>query len=1081
MKSGMLTLLAVLAVAAQAPAQGAAQGCGTELTSEGARIALERTLAGEYEPPADRIEGYYLVRLAFHIVRTGAGTGGIPQSQLDQAMIDLEAAYAGSNICFNVVDTDYIDSDTYYNVDNSTEFDALRAINTHANAIDCYFVNNIMGYCGISSFSWSAVQGIGYDNGCVGLASNPSTFPHEIGHYFDLLHTHEPAYGLECPDGSNCGSTGDLVCDTPADPQLGTDNVDTDCNYTGSDIIFCNGFWQWYNPDPNNIMSYSRKTCRTDFSAGQVSRAVATVTGVRWGEIGFYSPDLNHTVAAGWDDTIVPRSDAGGSQGSTPVTATLPGNVSNGTYLNNTTYNWVWGWSPGHYNRIFLDNSWIWWYSWSFQNAGTWLYYNNFGPVTVRGGRHSLHVELDYYDEICEYYEDNNINYTQWIWSPYVMAVDEALWRSTPPEKMTTEYSYPNCDGFQLNMSGWWEAVAVQPLSSTADYDVRLHNDYTGSTQGFGSYLSYSLYGSGEPDWVIINRNVAPGGTYQAGVFNYDGESGDMVVARSTSTTLNLVDGYDYGGSLAANEILNIFEVYVDATDQLYPWTFDLSSEDVGDLNLYLYDKDLDYGRRSDYIAHSVGPGMEESISYTFPAVGWYAIVVNKDSPDEIYDSYDYSLIATAAYPRLEITDGTPPEVALFVDGNPWGSTAWQDELDARGASWTAYASSQMATLNFDDFDLIVTVSPASDVSYHDNLQASMARFQEFNDCGGVLIMSTATNGETGTYLDGITNEMGYCSYANLDIPWHDLLDGVDDPAYGNSAVHTVYPSLASGWSSLAGSDCGSFYSCFAINEEKGAVLYGCPIEHTYLYYPGNLGECVGNLLNWGLHRANNTVRAEGTANGSIVAKSRTYLNTGAMTINYTNDESLGWFNRSPAAGSIVPYGSDVTTMWFLPAGLTEDIYRGTMTVNYDHPPSPETLYLVFKVRGRKPKAPMNLQVWPVDFTGGNAIVHTQWDPVTEDIYGNPIVVDRYDLYYSQDAYPDTWLYGGGTPLTEADLYFHNVGMTDRAFFFWVAVDEDGIAAASSRPDLVIPEANLDAAIDMDLIRSAEPAVQNGR
>jgi hypothetical protein len=70
-----------------------------------------------------------------------------------------------------------------------------RVINNQPDMIDCYFVNYDGGYCGVSSFTWSADQGITYDNGCVGVADNPSTFPHEIGHYFNLLHTHETAYG----------------------------------------------------------------------------------------------------------------------------------------------------------------------------------------------------------------------------------------------------------------------------------------------------------------------------------------------------------------------------------------------------------------------------------------------------------------------------------------------------------------------------------------------------------------------------------------------------------------------------------------------------------------------------------------------------------------------------------------------------------------------------------------------------------------------------------------------------------------------------------------------------------------------
>ena len=47
------------------------------------------------------------------------------------------------------------------------------------------------GLCGEASFTATAVQGVLMDIDCAGSAANPSTFAHEIGHYFDLYHTHE--------------------------------------------------------------------------------------------------------------------------------------------------------------------------------------------------------------------------------------------------------------------------------------------------------------------------------------------------------------------------------------------------------------------------------------------------------------------------------------------------------------------------------------------------------------------------------------------------------------------------------------------------------------------------------------------------------------------------------------------------------------------------------------------------------------------------------------------------------------------------------------------------------------------------
>lgn len=87
---------------------------------------------------------------------------------------------------------------------------------------------------------------------------------------FGLYHTHDKrGQGTEYVDGSNCANAGDLVCDTPADPQLSSGNVNEQCQYIGTDK---DPKGDTYNPDPKNIMSYSRKACRTVFTPGQWER-----------------------------------------------------------------------------------------------------------------------------------------------------------------------------------------------------------------------------------------------------------------------------------------------------------------------------------------------------------------------------------------------------------------------------------------------------------------------------------------------------------------------------------------------------------------------------------------------------------------------------------------------------------------------------------------------------------------------------------------------------------------------------------------------------------------------------------------
>ncbi|GGG59628.1 hypothetical protein GCM10010976_32990 [Bizionia arctica] len=208
-----------------------------------------------------------------HIIRTTSGTGGLTVSELNDAMDVMNAFYANANMQFYVCDgINYIDDSTYYNFIDSDEI-ALTSANGVSGLINIYFANSATRAASDSSVCGYAYYPGGPDtivmvNSC---ALNGSTLAHEMGHFFSLRHTHNG--GTELVDGSNCTSDGDYICDTPADPTLSYSNVTSSCNYVGTDTD-ANG--DTYVPDPNNVMSYSRKECRTLFSPEQYARLYAT-------------------------------------------------------------------------------------------------------------------------------------------------------------------------------------------------------------------------------------------------------------------------------------------------------------------------------------------------------------------------------------------------------------------------------------------------------------------------------------------------------------------------------------------------------------------------------------------------------------------------------------------------------------------------------------------------------------------------------------------------------------------------------------------------------------------------------------
>ncbi len=99
------------------------------------------------------------------------------------------------------------------------------------------------------------------------------TLIHELGHFYGLPHTHATTGGnKELVNGSNCDVAGDLFCDTPADPIL-LGKVNQNCEYTS--IQFDENGDQ-YDPLTDNHMSYSRQTCREQFTLEQIARMVYT-------------------------------------------------------------------------------------------------------------------------------------------------------------------------------------------------------------------------------------------------------------------------------------------------------------------------------------------------------------------------------------------------------------------------------------------------------------------------------------------------------------------------------------------------------------------------------------------------------------------------------------------------------------------------------------------------------------------------------------------------------------------------------------------------------------------------------------
>lgn len=249
--------------------------CGSNVTQAMVPEILKGLSALESHQAVSR-DGVYSIPVQFHIVRQKDGIGGLPPDDIIVTMDSANALFAqASVVIYQLEPVRYVDEDYFYfNCTDQVHWDSLKRYNPNPAAVNVYWVPYESGfpYCGISSFVGGGSQGIIMNNACGGW-SQPinSTLVHEIGHYFNLYHTHETAFGVECPEGSNCAVAGDLMCDTRADPNVwGHVSAFPACVYDNSFATPAGCDGTPYNPPVENLMSYAPKDCHTIFSPRQI-------------------------------------------------------------------------------------------------------------------------------------------------------------------------------------------------------------------------------------------------------------------------------------------------------------------------------------------------------------------------------------------------------------------------------------------------------------------------------------------------------------------------------------------------------------------------------------------------------------------------------------------------------------------------------------------------------------------------------------------------------------------------------------------------------------------------------------------
>ncbi len=187
-----------------------------------------------------------------------------------------------TGLIFFLYEIEYIKKKRFIKLNYFTEYTKITKKYKDEKVINIHLVGSIKKFGDYVKGSYNK-----FTKGIILTKKTPSTtLTHEIGHYFGLLHTHRnwrmgkclqeavdrnKKYPFYCffKDGKTCESSGDGLCDTPAEPVL-QKFVNEKCEFIGENLK--DNWGDFYKPSVNNIMSYvNPRTCRDNFTKEQIA------------------------------------------------------------------------------------------------------------------------------------------------------------------------------------------------------------------------------------------------------------------------------------------------------------------------------------------------------------------------------------------------------------------------------------------------------------------------------------------------------------------------------------------------------------------------------------------------------------------------------------------------------------------------------------------------------------------------------------------------------------------------------------------------------------------------------------------
>lgn len=281
-------------------------GCGTlSITPAQARLQVQlgNTALQQKRARGRVATGITYVPIRPHIVRRSDGSRGITLGNLNYVMALANSRFLqnGSGIQFYFAGSTphYLDDDAIHDGYIGDQPLGTYTVPNALNQVYAYHTDRA-GNAGYANYPFNdLISTISVIGAVTRYEITPADFlenmgrnliPHELGHNFNLVHTHGPINGALTDElvtrgtGRNCDTAGDLLCDTPADPSPILNGVEyayiNNCPVYDPNNTVRDAQGAPYDPPVTNIMGYwhnpnTAYCSRHEFTPGQYERMQA--------------------------------------------------------------------------------------------------------------------------------------------------------------------------------------------------------------------------------------------------------------------------------------------------------------------------------------------------------------------------------------------------------------------------------------------------------------------------------------------------------------------------------------------------------------------------------------------------------------------------------------------------------------------------------------------------------------------------------------------------------------------------------------------------------------------------------------